>query len=249
MQNILNIPKTVSRKLGHYVYLYINPFDNTIFYVGKGQNSRALSHLSLDDEKEIVSIIKEIRFSGGEPIIEILAHGLKTSEIALRIEAAVIDLLGIDNLANAVRGWKVGKFGRMSIKDLIAHYTEKRANIKVPAILIRVNKYYRYGISDIELYDITRSAWKVGERRRKKAKYAFAVFHGVVREIYCITQWLPAGSTFNVRHKFSPHLRSGRWEFVGTIAEKKIRERYINHHVGHLFPKGAQNPISYVNVV
>jgi hypothetical protein len=39
-----------------------------------------------------------------------------------------------------------------------------------------------------------------------------------------------------------------RWEFVGTIAEDNERNRYINRYVGHLFTRGAQNPISYVNL-
>ncbi len=35
----------VIEKLGYYVYAYVNPFDNTIFYVGKGKGNRVLSHL------------------------------------------------------------------------------------------------------------------------------------------------------------------------------------------------------------
>src|SRR5713226_3424238 len=38
-------PKFIE-KLGYYVYLYIDPRDSTIFYVGKGQGNRAFSHLS-----------------------------------------------------------------------------------------------------------------------------------------------------------------------------------------------------------
>ena len=103
-------------------------------------------------------------------------------------------------------------------------------------------------MTDTEVYDATRSAWVVGERRRELAEYAFSVFEGVVREVYRIAQWLPAGSTFNTRSDGRGITAPNRWEFVGTLAEPKIRDRYINRYVGDLFTQGAQNPISYVNI-
>jgi hypothetical protein len=42
--------------------------------------------------------------------------------------------------------------------------------------------------------------------------------------------------------------RPDRWEFVGTIAPERLRKRYVNRYVGHLYSQGAQNPISYVNI-
>lgn len=135
----------------------------------------------------------------------------------------------------------------MSLPEVVAHYTRRKANIREPAILIRINKLYRYGMSDVELYDATRSAWRLGARR-EEARYAVAVYEGVVREIYRITNWLPAWSTFNVRRGGRPGRRPGRFEFVGTLAESRLRTRYVNRYVGHLFTRGAQNPISYVNL-
>lgn len=114
-------------------------------------------------------------------------------------------------------------------------------------MLVRINKAYRYGISDVELYDATRSAWRVGDNR-DGVDYALAVLEGVVREVYRITGWVAAGSTFNVRCNGKAVRRAGRWEFIGTLAEPEVRRRYVNRYVGHLFPAGAQNPISYVNV-
>jgi hypothetical protein len=248
MRSIPKIQPAVARKLGHYVYLYVNPLDDSVFYVGKGKGARALSHLDDNEKRDVAEAIREIRASGAEPRIEVLAHGLPSADVALQVEAAAIDLLGLPNLANAVRGWRGAKFGRMPLDELAAHYTRRKANIREPGILIRINKLYRYGMSDADLYDATRSAWKVGRRRREQAKFAFAVFEGVVREVYSITKWLPGGSTFNVRWKGRATQREDRWEFVGTIATAPIRDRYINRYVGHLFTQGAQNPISYVNI-
>jgi len=241
----VRIPAAVARRLGFYVYLYVNPLDGSVFYVGKGKRGRALAHLAADERKKIAKFIANIRASGEQPRIEILAHGLRDEDAAFRIEAAAIDLLGIETLANAVRGHGA-KYGRMPVQDVVAHYSHKPAKIKEPAILIRINKLYRYGMSPAELYDATRSAWRV-RLREKGAELAFAVYEGVIREVYRITKWLPAGSTFNYRYGGqAPAKRRPRWEFVGVIAEDRIREKYVNRFVG--FARGNQNPVSYVNL-
>ena len=216
-----------------------------MFYVGKGKNGRALAHLRTE-KKAIAKRIAKIRTAGEEPLIEILAHGLGNPEAALKVEAAAIDLLGLQNLVNAVRGHGTA-YGRLPLHEVVAHYTKRKAIIREPAMLIRINRAYRYGMTDVELYDATRSAWHVGGKRQR-VEYALAVFEGVVREVYRITTWLDGGSTFNVRRGGRAVPRQGRHEFVGTLADDRVRKRYINRYVGHLFPAGAQNPIKYVNL-
>jgi hypothetical protein len=188
--------------------------------VGKGKGGRALAHLDTDAKEAITKIVRKIRRSGSEPQIEILAHKLPNSEAALRIEASAIDLLGLKNLANRVHGHGT-KFGRMPLNEVVAHYAQRRANVRESAALIRINQLYRYGMSDVELYDSTRGVWRIGPKR-EKAKYAIAVFEGIVREVYRITAWLPAGSTFNVRRGGRGVRSPERWEFVGTIAESRM---------------------------
>ncbi len=223
----------------------MNPLDGSVFYVGKGKGGRALAHLAADERKNIAKVMTNIRAAGKEPRIEILAHGLRDADTAFRIEAAAIDLLGMEGLANAVRGHGA-KYSRMPVEDVVAHFSHKPARIKEPGILIRINRLYRYGMSPVELYDATRSAWKVGPRK-DDALLAFAVYEGVIREVYRITGWLPAGSTFNHRYGGqSPAKPRRRWEFVGVIAEDRVRKRYVNRFVG--FAPGAQNPVSYVNL-
>jgi hypothetical protein len=247
MQALSKIPAPVARKLGYYVYLYVNPLDHSIFYVGKGKGGRALAHLDDVEKRNVAKTIRLIRSAGAEPEIEILAHALPSAEVALQVEAAVIDALGIAGLGNVVRGWRGAKFGRVPLSEIVAQYTRKRACIKEPSILIRIPQIYSCAMNDSELYDATRSSWVIGDRR-EAAQYAFAVFEGVVRQVYKITMWLPGGSTFNTRWPDKPLLEKGRWEFVGVIAEPELRQRYINRYVGHLFTQGAQNPITYVNI-
>ena len=79
------------------------------------------------------------------------------------------------------------------------------------------------------------------------ARYAFAVYEGIVREVYAISQWLPAGSTYSARNPHGVRTRS-RSEFVGTLADDRLRRKYRDKYVGHYFSPGAQNPITYVNV-
>src|SRR6185436_8955699 len=102
--NIKKLSSKVVEKLGYYVYLYKYPLDGLVFYVGKGKGSRILTHLNDKSESRKVEIIEKIRKNGAEPLIEILVHGLQDEMTALRIEAAVIDLLGVKSLANQVRG-------------------------------------------------------------------------------------------------------------------------------------------------
>lgn len=239
------LPASVVRELGYYVYLYINPVDDKVFYVGKGKGNRVLDHLKDESESNKVQLIKELRSQGYEPRIEILIHGLHDEDTAFRIEAAVIDLLGINDLTNSVRGWRSGYYGRMDLAQLISLYERDPAKIEDPVILIRVNQLYHYGMADVELYDATRGIWRVGENRNK-AKYAFAVYEGIVREVYEIKQWLPAGSTFSTR---DPHgvYDSERWEFVGKLANDNIRTKYLLKSVENYFSSGSQNPITYVN--
>jgi hypothetical protein len=249
-RQLAGISSAVGKAMKYYVYLYINPLDGNVFYVGKGKNKRALAHLGADEKKAITKKFKEIRAAGEKPRIEILAHGLKDPDDALKLEAATIDIIGLKNLANAVRGHGA-KTGRMPLQEVIARYERREADFQDPVMLIRINKLYRYGMKDAELYDATRSAWRVGPKR-DLVKYALAVFEGVVKEVYEIKgPWLRAGSTFSTRRDtlgLSARDRLYRWEFVGRVADDHIRKRYVNRYVGHRLIHGAQNPISYVNV-
>jgi uncharacterized protein len=242
----ISIPADVARKLGYYVYVLVNPLDGRIFYVGKGRNKRALSHLQDTGRSRKFALLRQIRSAGKAAQIDILAHGLKSADAAFRIEAAAIDVLGLPALTNKVRGFGASRFGRLPLSEVTALYRRKRVTIREPAILIRINELYRGGMNETELYDATRGIWKVGEQR-EKVKFAFAVFEGVIREVYEISHWLRAGSTLSTRNPRG--LRSSnRWEFVGRLAAESMRKRYVNRYIGYQFTRGNQNPIRYINL-
>ena len=241
---MFKIPPEVEEQLGFYVYVYIDPRTNRVFYVGKGRAGRVLSHLTTEGESRKQALIEEIRAAGHEPQLDIVQHGIPDEESALRIEAALIDMLGLEVLTNEVHGWRHQFLGRAILPDLIGRYS-RPLNISEPCILIRINKLYRPGMSDRDLYEVTRGIWKVGDRR-SGAKFALAVFRGVVREVYSIEAWHPAGTTAYDSRTFTADECKGRAEFVGSIAPEAIREQFLFGNVSNHLSDGSQNPISYV---
>jgi hypothetical protein len=89
----------VAERLGHYVYLLVDPRDSRPFYVGKGVGVRFASHgIEAEDvEGEFdgrkVARIREIRAVGLEHEIWIVRYGMTKAEYTA-VEGAVIDLLG-----------------------------------------------------------------------------------------------------------------------------------------------------------
>lgn len=121
----------------------------------------------------------------------------------------------------------------------------KEVVIREPVMLINISRLFRYGMSEYELYEATRIAWKVGPKR-EKAKYAFSIYKSVVREVYEIQSWLPGNSTLRC-FRVTVEDHDERWEFVGKIAPDSIRKRYVGKSISNYQKPGAQNPIKYVN--
>ena len=75
-------------------------------------------------------------------------------------------------------------------------------------LLIRINQRYRHGMSARELYEATRGIWKLSPSHAEQASYAFAVFEGIVREVYAIDKWHPAGIRSTKRGIWTSTLRA-----------------------------------------
>lgn len=232
----------IARSMKSYVYVYVDPRDDRPFYVGKGRGNRAFQHLKDTTESAKAARIRELLKLGWEPKIDILRYGLTENE-ALLVEAAAIDLIGKENLTNLQAGHHRSSFPRMASKDLITMLDAKPVTVRHKAVLITINKLYRSDMSDQELYEATRGVWVVG-RKRDLAIYAFAVYQGIVREVYRVKPpWLPAG-TLKYATRDAKRFQKGRWEFEGGPAEEEIRAEYVGGKVG----KGGQNPIRYCNI-
>jgi uncharacterized protein len=242
------IPTEVATHLKFYVYLYVDPRDGKPLYVGKGVGQRVLFHLGDARDSEKTRAIAELKTLGLQPQLEILSHGLEDEETALRIEAAVIDLLGVGELTNAVRGFRSVEMGRMTLTELAGYYAAEPVEVTHPMLLIRINRLYRHNMSALELYEATRGVWRLS-RRREGARYACAVFEGVVREVYRIDSWHDANTTgYETRQaELAERDLSGRSEFLGVVAEEDIRSTYRGHSVRSYFKKGQQAPVIYLN--
>ena len=252
---IREFPQSVIEKLNYYVYLLIDPENGQVFYVGKGISNRIFAHINtaLKDEtpSDKLDKIRNIHANGLKVIHVIHRHGLTEKE-ALEVEAALIDFVGLSGLTNQVLGHSSDDRGQMTVTEVISKYQAHIAKIEVPAILITVNRLYERGMTSEMLYEATRGTWVIGVRRNK-ARYAFAVYKGVIREVYEIERWLPAPNHDSkvsgariVENSSDAGLRQkNRWQFEGKIADD------LQHHVGSSTENyqvlGAQNPIRYIN--
>lgn len=255
MVHIREFSSSVIEKLDYYVYLLIEPETNQIFYIGKGIGNRIFAHINDAITNEMPSDkldkIREIRAKGLEVKHIVHRHGLTEKE-AFEIEAALIDFIGLSGLTNQVQGFNSDDRGKMSVDEVIAKYEAPIIEISEPVVLITVNRYYRRGMSAEMLYEITRGNWVIGTRRNK-AKYAFAVYKGIVREVYKIERWFPSpiGDTEIKRKWAAEHSinsdakQTKRWQFEGNIAISL--RHYVGGSVENYSKIGAQNPIRYVN--
>jgi hypothetical protein len=94
----------MSKNNDYYVYVYSHPDTRQPFYVGKGRGGRVRAHLDFEvPEREKQEIIDRLHKQGREPIIEIMQWGF-SEEAAFAAEAALIQLIGLDQLTNAQSG-------------------------------------------------------------------------------------------------------------------------------------------------
>ena len=225
----------VCEKIGYYVYILRDPRDKQIFYVGKGANNRVFAHVQDAHDTIIENAkldrIRAIHAQGQRVDIIIHRHGLTEKE-AFEVESALIDLLGLPNLSNLVAGHYAHEHGKMTIDEIIAQYDAPTIPIIEPVILIIINRAYRRGMSQTELYEATRKHWKIG-KRRENAQYAFSVSNGLVRQVYKIETWYPSQQSL------------GRWIFDGHVATDLVH--YVGCDIRQYLTRGAQNPIVYIN--
>jgi len=116
-----------------------------------------------------------------------------------------------------------------------------------PALLIRIAKLYRPGMTPQELYEATRGVWKLGPDK-DSAEFALCVANGVVQEVYAVGAWHQAGTTPYATRPLSAVSIPGRWEFSGKVAPQIVRGKYVGQSISHYFETGNASPVNYVNI-
>ncbi len=215
------------KNINFYIYALceINGETRTPFYIGKGKGGRCLQHLK---EHATSGKNDKINFlvSQGKLGIDILRHGIKTDAVAKLIESTCIDLMGVGELENKVRGSGTG-MGRMTIEEVhnlqLGDETEISKDHQGLAFLL--NSTYKSGMSELELFEVTRGIWSKVPRD-EDIRYAYATYGGIIKEVYEVHCWVKAGTQQYFTRTFSGRDISARWEFVGRKADDSVRKLY-----------------------
>ena len=109
-----------------------------------------------------------------------------------------------------------------------------------PTMIIRINRLYRDGMNDDQVYETVRGSWRVRPENADKYKVVLAVAFGIVKGAYLVDHWEPSTKPGG----------QGRYAFVRRrdAAEEKRLARFVGKDVSGLFPQGAANPIRYFDV-
>lgn len=119
-------------------------------------------------------------------------------------------------------------------------------DIRENIVIIKINKSYREGMSETELYDVTRGCWKRKISSVAKADYALAVVYGIVKEVYQIEEWLPAENEVRETIPYNETADADRIVFKGRVADEEIRKKYLDYSVAGLFKRGEADPVKVI---
>ena len=229
----------VVQKLESYVYRLIDPRNGETFYVGKGKQNRVFEHVqgAIDSEapSDKLHRIREIIAAGFEVNHVIHRHGLDDAT-AFEVEAALID--AYPGLTNLVSGAGSNEFGVMHADEIIRRYEAVEAKFDHKAIMITINNT----ATEHSVYDATRYAWVIDDKRANRAEVILAVRNGIIIAAYKPDAWYPANTQYFP--EFQPFPK--RFGFVGSVASDEIAEKYVHKRVPDKYrKKGAANPIRY----
>ena len=251
------MPREVAERIGpYYVYVLVDPRDDSIFYVGKGTDRRLLDHgdealLEVESgaRSSKVASIREIRAVGLEPRIDVVRHGL-CEEQAFHVEGALIDCL--DDLTNVNKG--LGKEqGRSSLKELTWRYGATPVDDDAPpAICVRLKAWkdqheelehgtfreghgFREGMTPEELAESGRAWWATISRNgahKRGVRHAVVVYQGITRAVMEIGEWTQRGD---------------RWAFSATpLPEGPVYDAWVGPLGRRVeFETSWQNPTIY----
>lgn len=194
----------IEKALGCYVYVLRDPLDgDRVFYVGKGGgtgtgNARVLAHFEearlalaagTRPTSQKIQRIHAIWAAGQKVEWEVIRYGLPDDKSAFHVEAALIDLLGRDNLTNAQGGHHSDELGRLGSREVY----RMAAPLVAPTrdyelvLLFNIERALRQG--GRSAYDATRGWW-AKTRPHEHATHAVGLVRGLSVCVVEIDRWL-----------------------------------------------------------
>lgn len=255
--------KRTEELVGWYVYALRDPRTKSVFYIGKGRNSRAFQHarVALDAGEEAtpkLELIREIqKDTGADPEIFIVRHQLASEAAAYEVEAALLDYSGLlgaaasngvpsvalTNISGGNHSKAVGIMSHDAVESLYGAKPLDRADFTLPAIAFRIPRLWTPMMTVAELYEATHGWWRLGVRR-ERAAFALSVSRGVIRGIFTID-----ASTWRIRTKgdrgWEPDEKP-RWGFDGLDVSGD-HAHFLHRDISAWFTMGSQTPFTYVN--
>lgn len=233
-------PAEVVEKLKSYVYRLIDPRNGETFYVGRGIGNRLYSHILDELGKESDEVgdklrrIREIRLAGFDVAHVVHRHGMEPST-AKEVEAALID--AYSGLTNIMGGESSGERGVMHADEIVRGYLAQPAVFEHRALLISVNR----SASELPLYEATRFAWKLSQKRAEETEVVLASEKGIIRGAFIPEKWLEATVDNFPGRPNEP----GRLGFIGHEAPPEIKNIYVGRRIPDDYRFGTANPIRY----
>ena len=224
--------------LKSYVYGLKYPHsDKQYFYIGKGKGNRVFSHINQkiksgikDPKYDIIQSLKKL----GGPEIDIIRHGL-TSDEALLLEATLIDVFGVKQITNKVKGVDTSQFGIVSVIDIEAAYKGKEFTRNITAVCFKISRAWHKDMSEELLYNKIRGSWSLNIKRAEKAEYGIGVYGGVIRGIYKICNW----------EQVTQNKSGCRYKFNGYKEEKL--QKYVGYSLKNYPGHAVRGPLFYYN--
>lgn len=223
------------------VYLLMDPSKKgirSIFYVGHGTIERPPMHEKEKKKSKKTEKIKQIKNRGQKVKKVILRHGI-TKQEAIEIEAAVIELIGKENLTNVQFGHHTKEKGKCDYAAFISEGKIEKNDWeelkREGALLVNIKNSYSIYLTPQKLYKATRGNWKIDVKKISKIKYVVAYYEGVIQEIYEPKSW----------EQQTKGNDEGRWGFEGCLTRDKIRKKCLNKDISEYISKG-RNPIRYL---
>ena len=244
---------TTNKAIGNYVYLLVDPRDNTIFYVGKGKANRVFAHEKYVQKNMLaVSSAKEKRIKdildAGKEVTKYIVRVHLTDEEAYIVESVIINLLGTSEmgdinfsavLTNIQCGHGMRKNGLMPVEEVEKLYGAKPLTAKMVKhnlLCININRLYENGK---DLYDATRSSWVLNKNNADKCEFVASEYQGVIKALYKVDRkWYPCGDPKNRRYQFD-----------GTpVTDPQILNPYLNKRIEKSTngKRPSRNPIRYI---